>query len=69
MEMLPDAPGDVTEIVPEYVPAVRPAGFTLTPKLPGVAPFCGDTLNHERPVPVEAENVRVVLVLLASVTY
>jgi hypothetical protein len=33
-------------ITPEYVPAARPAGFTLTFKLAGAEPLAGPTESH-----------------------
>ena len=46
-------PLGVTVTVPEYGPAVKPAVFTLTTKLPGVVPALLDILSHCCPVVVD----------------
>jgi hypothetical protein len=41
-----EAPEEVTVMVPLWVPALRPAGFTDTLALPGVVPLPGETDSH-----------------------
>ncbi len=53
-----EAPADAAITVPAYIPAVNPAGFTLTLRLPGVVHGVeGVTLNHAPPLPVVADPV------------
>ena len=48
------APGALTSIVPEWLPAGIPAGFTETLMVPGVVPPVGLTVSQGLPPEYEA---------------
>ena len=52
-----DAPGEVTTIVPEYVPGGSVIGLMPTTKVPGVAEDGGATLSQSSPESVDAAAV------------